>query len=163
MNLATGISRSALSPFCNSFAGRLLLPSDDGYEVARRVHNGMIDRRPSIIACCMRSADVVDALDFAIEHGLQISVRGGGHNVAGRAVIDLSPMKGIHVDPSARRLCVGEKLIEAVAAVARQRGCLRLYWTTKEDNATALSLYDRIARFNGFIRYDYGLDAKRPE
>jgi FAD/FMN-containing dehydrogenase len=112
MNLATRIDRSALSRLGNSFSGRLMLPGDDGYEAARRVHNGMIDRRPSIIACCTRSADVVDALDFAMHHGLQISVRGGGHNVAGRAVIDdgmmidLSPMKGIHVDPLAHNVRV---------------------------------------------------------
>ena len=53
---------------------------------------------------------------------------------------------------------VGRKLIEAVAGAARHRNCLRLYWTTKEDNATARLLYDRIARFNGFVRYDYTLD-----
>jgi hypothetical protein len=53
---------------------------------------------------------------------------------------------------------VGRGLIEAVAAAARDRGCNRLYWTTKEDNATARPLYDRIARFNGFIRYDFPLD-----
>jgi FAD/FMN-containing dehydrogenase len=108
MNPVTRIDRSALSPLQGSFSGRLLLPGDDGYEPTRRVHNGMIDRRPSIIACCSRTADVVDALDFAIQHDLEIAVRGGGHNVAGRAVvddgmmIDLSPMKGIYVDPSAR-------------------------------------------------------------
>jgi FAD/FMN-containing dehydrogenase len=102
------IDRSALRPLESRFSGRLLLPGDDGYETARRVHNGMIDRHPSIIACCSRTADVVDALDFAIQHDLEIAVRGGGHNVAGRAVIDdgimidLSPMKGIHVDPTAR-------------------------------------------------------------
>jgi FAD/FMN-containing dehydrogenase len=82
------IDRSALSPLKRSFSGRFLLPGDDGYETARRVHNGMIDRRPSIIACCLRTADVVAALDFAIHHDLEITVRGGGHNVAGRAVID---------------------------------------------------------------------------
>jgi FAD/FMN-containing dehydrogenase len=108
MNPVTRTDRSALSPLQGSFSGRLLLPGDDGYEPTRRVHNGMIDRRPSIIACCSRTADVVDALDFAIQHDLEIAVRGGGHNVAGRAVvddgmmIDLSPMKGIYVDPSAR-------------------------------------------------------------
>jgi GNAT superfamily N-acetyltransferase len=59
--------------------------------------------------------------------------------------------------PFGARGC-GRRLIEAVAAVARERGCYRLYWTTKEDNATARSLYDRIARFNGFIRYDYALE-----
>jgi FAD/FMN-containing dehydrogenase len=104
--------RSALPPLEDRFSGRLLLRGDDGYETARRVHNGMIDRHPSIIACCSRTADVVDALDFAIQHGLEIAVRGGGHNVAGRAVIDdgimidLSPMKGIYVDPTARSVRV---------------------------------------------------------
>jgi len=67
-------------------------------------------------------------------------------------------LQDLYVDASARRLGCGAKLIEAVAALARERQCLRLYWTTKEDNATARSLYDRIARFNGFIRYDYALD-----
>jgi ribosomal protein S18 acetylase RimI-like enzyme len=67
-------------------------------------------------------------------------------------------LQDLYVDAAARRSGIGGKLIEAVAAAARRRGCLRLYWTTKEDNATARSLYDRLARFNGFIRYDYALD-----
>jgi GNAT superfamily N-acetyltransferase len=67
-------------------------------------------------------------------------------------------LQDLFVDPAARRHRVGANLIEAVAAIARERGCLRLYWTTKEDNATARALYDRIARFTGFIRYDYALD-----
>jgi GNAT superfamily N-acetyltransferase len=64
----------------------------------------------------------------------------------------------LFVDPKARRGGVGRRLIEAAAAAARQRGCYRLYWTTKEYNAAARSLYDRIARFNGFIRYDFSLE-----
>jgi GNAT superfamily N-acetyltransferase len=67
-------------------------------------------------------------------------------------------LQDLFVDKDFRGRGVGRKLIEAVAAVARQRGCLRLYWTTKEDNALARGLYDRIARFNGFIRYDHSLD-----
>ena len=67
-------------------------------------------------------------------------------------------LQDLFVDPTARRGGVGRALIEAVAAAARDRGCHRLYWTTKEDNATARSLYDRIGRFNGFIRYDYTLE-----
>jgi GNAT superfamily N-acetyltransferase len=67
-------------------------------------------------------------------------------------------LQDLYVHSAARRHGVGGKLIETVAAVARERGCMRLYWTTKEDNTTARSLYDRIARFNGFIRYDYPLD-----
>ena len=67
-------------------------------------------------------------------------------------------LQDLFVDAAARRHGSGARLIEAVAAVARERGCLRLYWTTKADNATARSLYDRLARFNGFIKYDYALD-----
>jgi GNAT superfamily N-acetyltransferase len=67
-------------------------------------------------------------------------------------------LQDLFVDAAFRREGVGRRLIEAVAAVARERGCYRLYWTTKEDNATARSLYDQIARFNGFIRYDYPLE-----
>ena len=67
-------------------------------------------------------------------------------------------LQDLFVDRAARRRGIGEKLIAAVAAIARERDCLRLYWTTKEGNITARSLYDRIARFNGFIRYDYAFD-----
>lgn len=67
-------------------------------------------------------------------------------------------LQDLFVDPAARRNGIARALIGAVAAAARDRGCHRLYWTTKEDNASARSLYDRIARFNGFIRYDYPLD-----
>jgi GNAT superfamily N-acetyltransferase len=67
-------------------------------------------------------------------------------------------LQDLFVDAAARRLGCGQRLIEAAAAAARARGCFRLYWTTKEDNATARRLYDRIARFNGFIRYDYPLE-----
>jgi FAD/FMN-containing dehydrogenase len=91
-----------------TFGGALLIPGDGGYDVARRVHNGLIDKRPGLIARCRTTADVVDALNFARELGAEISVRGGGHNVAGTAVtdggvmIDLATMKGIHVDPTTR-------------------------------------------------------------
>ena len=87
-----------------SFTGQLLRPTDRAYDERRRVHNGLIDKRPAAIACCHGVADVVDAVQLARALGLEVSVRGGGHNVAGRAtideglMIDLSPMKGIHVD-----------------------------------------------------------------
>ncbi|HEX3862530.1 MAG TPA: GNAT family N-acetyltransferase [Stellaceae bacterium] len=66
-------------------------------------------------------------------------------------------LQDLFTDAAMRGQGVGRRLIEAVAAAARQRNCLRLYWTTKEDNATARLLYDHIARFNGFVRYDYAL------
>jgi FAD/FMN-containing dehydrogenase len=90
------------------FSGRLLQPGDDGYDAARAIHNGLVDRRPALIARCQNTADIADAVRYARVAGLDICVRGGGHNVAGRAVVDgavmvdLSPMKGIHVDPKAR-------------------------------------------------------------
>lgn len=91
-----------------SFSGRLLRPSDEEYDAVRRVHNGLVDKHPAAIARCSGAADVVEAVQLARTLGLEVSVRGGGHNVAGRAVIDgglmidLSPMKGIHVDVAAR-------------------------------------------------------------
>jgi FAD/FMN-containing dehydrogenase len=86
-------------------SGPVLVPGDPGYDAARRIHNGLIDRRPAAIARCVHTADVADAVNFGRSEGLEISVRGGGHNVAGKAVsdgglmIDLALMKGIHVDP----------------------------------------------------------------
>lgn len=106
-----GASRlpEGLSKLAKGFTGLLVGPGDIGYEEARRVHNGLIDKRPAMIARCRGAADVVDAVAFARANGLEIAVRGGAHNVAGRAtvdgglVIDLSLMKGVHVDPRARR------------------------------------------------------------
>ena len=94
----------AVSEIAGTFSGLLLQPGDAGYDAARRVHNGMVDKRPALIAQCRGVADVVDAVKVARGLGLELSVRGGGHNVAGRAVvegglmIDLAGMKGIHVD-----------------------------------------------------------------
>ena len=86
--------------------GQLLRPDDEGYDTARQVWNAMIDRRPALIAWCLGPADAMAAVAFACEHALLLSVKGGGHNVAGNAVcngglmVDLSPMKGVQIDPS---------------------------------------------------------------
>src|SRR5690242_4077006 len=110
MAISAGIDATALDEFRASFSGALIAPGDDGYEEARRVHNGLIDRRPALIARCQNATDIADALRLARQGGLEVSVRGGGHNVAGRAVvdgalmIDLSPMKGIYVDRDGQRL-----------------------------------------------------------
>jgi FAD/FMN-containing dehydrogenase len=90
------------------FTGTIVEPGDAGYDEGRNVHNALIDRRPALIARCRTASDIADAVTFAREEGLDICVRGGGHNVAGRAVADgalmvsLADMKGIHVDPAAR-------------------------------------------------------------
>ncbi len=90
------------------FRGALLGPGEEGWDEARRVWNGAIDRRPALIARCAGADDVAVAVRFARDHDLPVSVRGGGHAVAGHAVvdgglmIDLSAMKAIRVDPGAR-------------------------------------------------------------
>jgi FAD/FMN-containing dehydrogenase len=88
--------------------GELVAPGDPGYDDARRIWNGAIDRRPGLIARCTGVADIVAAVRFARERDLLVAVRGGGHGVGGHAVcegglvVDLSPMKGVWVDPAAR-------------------------------------------------------------
>jgi len=99
---------ASIEKFRGSLRGEVLRPGDDGYDAARKVWNAMIDKRPALIARCAGAADVIECVRFAREHDLLVSVRGGGHNVAGSAVcdgglmIDLAPMKSIRVDPVAQ-------------------------------------------------------------
>jgi FAD/FMN-containing dehydrogenase len=105
---ATSPLADTLAELSRSFTGQILQPTDPGYEEARRVHNGLIDKRPALIARCRGVADIVDAVKVARDHEFEAAIRGGGHNVAGRAtiegglMIDLSLMRGMHVDPKAR-------------------------------------------------------------
>ncbi len=107
MNTSSSLTEQ-LEALEQTFSGQFLSPNDDGYEAARQLHNGLIDKRPAVIARCAGVADVVDAVNLGRRNDLEIAIRGGGHNVAGRAtvddglMIDLSPMKGIHVDPGKR-------------------------------------------------------------
>ncbi|MDA0799824.1 MAG: FAD-binding oxidoreductase [Chloroflexi bacterium] len=102
------LDTEALESLIIGFAGQILQPNDTGYDEARQLHNGSIDKRHAIIARCLGVADVQDAVKFARANDLEIAIRGGGHNVAGRAVcddgmmIDLSLMKAVMVDPAAR-------------------------------------------------------------
>jgi FAD/FMN-containing dehydrogenase len=106
--LGSPIEGAALGELRARFRGALLRPGEEGYDEARRVWNGAIDRRPALIARCAGADDVVTAVRFARERDLLVSVRGGGHAVAGHAVcegglmIDLSAMKAVAVDPAAR-------------------------------------------------------------
>lgn len=93
---------------CGKLRGEVVLPRDDGYDEARRVWNGMIDKRPAAIVYCAGAGEVVETVAFARSRGLLVAVRAGGHNIAGSSVceggvvIDLSRMKGIEVDPRLR-------------------------------------------------------------
>lgn len=103
------LTGAAVEALRAQFSGVLLGPDDAGYDDARAVHNGLIDKRPALVARCVNTADIADAVRFARQEGLEISTRGGGHNVAGKAVtdgglmIDLAPMRGSYVDPVRRR------------------------------------------------------------
>jgi FAD binding domain len=100
--------RAATPRRAGQFGGQLLHPEDREYDEIRRVHNGLVDKKPALIAQCRDTVDIVEAVKLARTLGLEVAIRGGGHNVAGRAtvdgglMIDLSPMKGIHVDPATR-------------------------------------------------------------
>jgi FAD binding domain/Berberine and berberine like len=98
------VSHDRIEGFQAAFRGELIKPGDSGYEAARKIWNASIDRHPGVIARCSGVADVIAAVNFARENELLVAVRGGGHNVSGKAlcddgiVIDLSGMRGIHVD-----------------------------------------------------------------
>lgn len=102
------LGEATVQEFRDALHGELVTPDDAAYDEARAVWNGMIDRRPALVARCADRHDVATAIGFARSEGLAVAVRGGSHNVAGNAtcdgglVIDLSPMKSITVDPEAR-------------------------------------------------------------
>jgi FAD/FMN-containing dehydrogenase len=112
MTTSTGshivIEGTTVETFKTSLRGELLRPGDTDYDEARKVWNGMIDKRPGLIARCTGVADVISAVDFARTHQLLVSVRGGGHNIPGNAVcngglmIDLARMRSVRVDPVRR-------------------------------------------------------------
>jgi FAD/FMN-containing dehydrogenase len=106
--MSTTLDPALITDLTGQVSGAVLGPEDAGYDAARAVHNGLIDRRPALIVRCRTKEDVVAALALARRSGLDVSIRGGGHNVAGRSVtdggvmIDLAEMKGITIDPDRR-------------------------------------------------------------
>jgi len=109
MAIASGSLTDLTNSLAGSITGKVLTPDSPGYEEARRVRNGLIDRRPAVIVQCAGTADVVVSVNLAREYGLVVSIRGGGHGVSGMAtndggmVIDLSAMRSVEVDPATRR------------------------------------------------------------
>ncbi len=107
------LTTAAMKSLAAGFKGQLIAPHDADYETTRRIWNGMVDRRPALIARCADAHDVASAVSCARERGLLLSVRGGGHNVAGNAVcdgglmLDLSQLNGVAVDAAARTACAG--------------------------------------------------------
>lgn len=106
------LSKAEIDEFRAHFQGKILFPEDDDYHEVRQIWNAMIDRKPALIVRCTTTEDVVQAIQFGREQHLLISIRGGGHNIAGNAVcddglmIDLSLMKRVEVDLNTRRATV---------------------------------------------------------
>ena len=105
----TRIDDDKLEALRGALRGTLLMPADKGYDVSRTLWNAMIDRRPAAIVRAAGAGDVMQAVDFARKHELLLAVRGGGHNIAGKAacdgglMLDLSAMRSVRVDPAAKR------------------------------------------------------------
>ncbi len=107
------LDAAKIAGFKANLRGQFIQPNDPGYDEARALYNGMIDKRPLIIARCADAADVISAVNFGRDNELLIAIRGGGHNGPGLGscddglVIDLSQMKGVRVDPESRTVRVG--------------------------------------------------------
>jgi hypothetical protein len=108
MPLGKLLEEEVVQEFATNLRGELIRSEDDGYDTARAVFNGMVNKRPAMIVRCAGTSDVIHGVNFARTHNLLLSVRGGGHSIAGKAVcdggvmLDLSRMKGIKVDPVRR-------------------------------------------------------------
>jgi len=121
----SAVSNEAITPFRQSLKGGIVLPEDPNYDEVRQIWNAMIDKKPAVIVQCSNADDVVQSIAFARGNGLEISVRGVGHNIAGNCLcddglmIDLSTMKSVHVDKEQRRAYVapGASLGDFDAAV----------------------------------------------
>ncbi|HWQ01960.1 MAG TPA: FAD-binding oxidoreductase, partial [Gaiellaceae bacterium] len=154
------IDPEALQGFVAGVRGPVLQPGDDGYDDARAIWNGLIDRRPALIVRCTGAADVVDAVNFAREHGLSLSIRGGGHNVAGNAVnddglvIDLSQMRGVHVDPATKTVrAQGGATLGDVDRETQLFGLAVPFGVVSRTGVAGLTLHGGI----GHLRRKYGL------
>ncbi len=151
---------SAIDQFRQSLTGPLLAPDDGDYDEVRAVWNGMIDRRPALIARCADEDDVVAAVNFARDHELLVSVRCGGHSVAGKSVcdsglmIDLSAMNAVTIDPDAKTARVeGGARLGDLDAAAQQFGLATTAGIVSETGVGGLTLGGGL----GFLARRFGL------
>lgn len=159
-NSTTTIADETLAAFRQSFAGPILFANDVSYDDVRAIWNKMYDRKPAMIARCTGVADVIDAINFARNNRLLFTVRGGGHHVAGFSVqddalmIDLSLMKGIHVDPQRRTVRAQPGVILAELDRETQAfGLATPMGVVSETGIAGLTLGGGI----GYLRRKYGL------
>jgi FAD/FMN-containing dehydrogenase len=150
---AVAIAAGDIDQLAASLRGRVLLPGNDGYDAARRLWNGMFDRRPALIASCASPSDVRASVDFARAHGLLTAVRGGGHSATGKSscdgglMIDLSPMRAVRVDPDQRTARVeGGALLGDLDHETRAFGLVTTAGTVSHTGAGGLTLGGGLGR-----------------
>ena len=158
----TVLEESLVADLQSRLQGELIRPGDENYDEARKVWNGMIDKKPALIARCARVADVVASVNFARENGILLAVRGGGHNVAGTAVadgglvVDLSPMKGVRVDPERRTVrAEGGVTIGDLDEETQKFGLATPMGVVSETGIAGLTLGGGL----GWLRRKYGLSS----
>lgn len=149
----SSLQATRVAAFRRRFSGSLVLPGDDDYHSARRVWNGMIDKRPAIIAYCAKPSDVVESIAFARETGLPIAVRAGGHNIAGKSlcegglVIDLSRMRGVAIDPESRTArAEGGALLADLDVASQAHGLATTTGVNSDTGLVGLTLGGGIGR-----------------
>ncbi|WEX76628.1 FAD-binding oxidoreductase [Sinorhizobium numidicum] len=139
----TMISAAAIEALAGQQRGHVLNATDPAYDEARAIWNAMVDRRPALIVQCAGAADVINAVRFAAENELLVSVRGGGHNIAGNAIcdgglmIDLSPMKSVRVDVATKRAWVEPGA--TLADVDKETQAFRLALPTGINSTTGIA------------------------
>ena len=142
------MTEQQVEKFTANMRGSVLRPGETGFDAARTVWNGMIDRSPALIARCAGAADVISAVNLARDRDLLLAVRGGGHSAAGSGVcdgglmLDLSPMKGIRVDPARR--------------IARAEAGLTWAEFDRETQAFGLATHRRSRVYHRYLRTDPG-------
>ena len=157
---AATIQPDVLLALKGGLRGRMLTKDEDGYDTARSIWNGMVDRSPGLIVRCQGASDVIQAVNFAREHDLIVAVRGGGHNIAGNAVcdgglmIDLSSMNFVRVDPAAKRAWIGPGA--TLGDVDRETQAFGLALPTGINSTTGISGLTLGGGF-GWLTRKYGL------
>src|SRR5215204_5079055 len=156
------LGEAVVEQFGSRLRGELLRPDNTAYEEARLIWNGLIDKQPALIARCAGVGDVIDSVNFARENDLLVAVRGGGHNVAGNAVvdgglvIDLSPMKGVRVDPEQRTVrAEGGATLGDLDRETQVFGLATPLGVVSETGIAGLTLGGGI----GWLRRKYGLSS----
>ncbi len=155
----TTIERAVLKELSASMSGRLLLPSSEGYDTARTIWNGMIQKRPALIAQVTNATDIQNVVNLAREYRLLTSIRGGGHSIAGKALceggltIDCSPMQGTSVDVEARSAFVEPGvLLGGVDVATQQYGLATPAGVVSHTGAAGLTLgggFGKLSRTHG--------------